>query len=192
MQMKLYINKTDARYMPKDIEQVGDTITSLYLKDETNVVDPIIILDDFPTGINYCYLDLFDRYYYLTNVEMLNGLFQTTWHVDVLQSFQNDITNQSVIAKRCENIDYIDYYLQDSEFKADQYTKDQYLQFTGASAFDNTKSEYILAVMGTGGDTPDSGEIDVKIINPESDPVNVGGTIAQYETDPPTPPTPPT
>lgn len=188
MQMKLYLNKTDKRYLTKDIEQVGNTITTLYLKDETNVTDPVILLDNFPQGINYCYLDLFDRYYFLVNVEMQNGLFATTWHVDVLQSFKDDITNQSIIARRCHNTAFVDYYLQDSEFKAEQYTKDQYLQFTGGNAFDKTKSEYILAVMGTGGDTPDSGEINVKIINPASDPVNVGGTIAQYETDPPTPP----
>lgn len=188
MQMKLYINKTDKRYLKKDIEQVNETITTLYLKDETDVVNPEILLDDFPTGINYCYLDLFDRYYYLISVEMQNGLFLTKWHVDVLQSFQTDIKNQSVIAKRCHNISYIDYYLQDSEFKAEQYTKDQYLQFNDGNAFDENTSEYILAVMGTGGDTPDSGEIDVKIVNPANDAVNISGTIGQYETDPPTPP----
>ena len=104
-------------------------------------------------------------------------------------SFKNDIKAQKAIIKRTRDTNYIDYYLRDDEFLAEEYTCDRYLQFTGGSAFSKDVSNYILAVMGTGGDTPDSGDINVNIINPASSPVNIGGTIAQYETQPPTPPT---
>lgn len=189
MIMKLYKNQSDKRYLHKSIGQVVTTISALYIKDPTDVVNPEVILDDFPTGINYAKIEEFDRYYYLTNVEFLNGQFSTKWHVDVLMSFEDDIKKKKALIKRTRDTNYIDYYLRDDEFQAEQYTCDRYLQFTGGNAFDKNVSNYILAVMGTGGDTPDNDEINVNIINTASDPVNIGGTIGQYSTTPPTPPT---
>lgn len=189
MQMTLYKNTSDNRYLTKSISQVGNIISTLYLKDDTAVVNPIIILDDFPNGVNYCYLDTFDRYYYLTDVTMLNGQIQTTWHVDVLMSFKDDIKTQKVLVKRTRKVDYIDYYLRDDEFLAEEYTCDRYIPFTGGNAFQKDVSNYILAVMGTGGDTPDTGDLNINIVNPANNPVNIGGTIGQYSTQPPTPPT---
>lgn len=143
--MKLYINKTDKRYINKDIAQVGSTITSLYLKDDTNVTEPVITLDDFPQGVNYCYLDLFNRYYFLVNVEMQNGLFATTWHVDVLMSFKDDIKRNKALIQR--NTNYNDLYLQDNEFKIEQYTNDRYLKFN-STPFDTSINTFLMGVLG--------------------------------------------
>ena len=146
MQMTLYKNKSDKRYINKTITQVGNIITTLYLKDDTEVVNPIIILDDFPNGVNYCYLDSFDRFYYLTDVTMLNGQIQTTWKVDVLMSYKNDIKNNKALVKR--NTNYNDLYLQDSEFMVEQYSNDRYLCFS-ESPFSISSKQFVMAVLGS-------------------------------------------
>lgn len=144
MEMYLYKNKSDKRYLNKSITQVG-TITNLYLKGDTEVVDPEIILDDFPNDVNYCWLSEFNRYYYLIDVTCTNGQFITKWHVDVLMTFKDDIKRNKALIQR--NTNYNDLYLQDNEFKIEQYTNDRYLKFN-STPFNTSTNTFLMAVLG--------------------------------------------
>ena len=147
MQMQYYKNGSDLRYIDKTLTPVGNPITDLYLKDKTELINPVIILDDFPQDVNYCHLSEFDRFYYLTNVEFIDGQFYTNWHVDVLMSFNADIKKQNVIIERC-SVNY-DNYLQDNEAKIEQYTNDRYLKFSGGNnPFSYDVTTFSLSVLG--------------------------------------------
>lgn len=145
MDMLLYNNKTDKRYINKTLKKIGDTLTGVYLKDETQVVNPQIILDHFPAGVNYCWLSEFDRYYYLTDVDFINGQYITKWHVDVLMSFKDDIKRNKSLIQR--NTNYNDLYLQDNEFKIEQYTNDRYLKFN-STPFSISTNTFLMGVLG--------------------------------------------
>lgn len=144
MQMILYNNQTDKRYLQKTIQPL-ETLQNVYLKDTTQVVDPEIELNTLPPTCNYCYLAGFNRYYYLTGVTHENGLFKTKWHVDVLMSFKEDILKSKVIIERSTN--HYDMYLQDNELKIDQYTIDQYAKFS-TTPFSSQNTSFVLGVLG--------------------------------------------
>lgn len=146
MQMQFLKNKSDLRYINKKITTVGNPITQLYLKDKTELINPVIILDDFPQDVNYCHLSEFDRFYYLTNVEFIDGQFYTSWHVDVLMSFKDDILKNKALVQRNTN-DY-DLYMQDNEFKLEQLTNDRYLKFS-TTPFSISRESFVMGVLGS-------------------------------------------
>ena len=146
MQMQYFKNKSDLRYINKTITPVGNPITQLYLKDKSELINPVIILDDFPQDVNYCHLSEFDRFYYLTNVEFIEGQFYTSWHVDVLMSFKDDIMKNKALVQRNTN-DY-DLYMQDNEFKLEQLTNDRYLKFS-STPFAINRESFVMGVLGS-------------------------------------------
>lgn len=146
MHMRLFKNKSDLRYLDKSIEQVGNELTELYLKDETNLLDPEIILSNFPQGINYCYLVEFDRFYYLESVDFNEGQYYTKWHVDVLMSFKDDIMKNKALVQR--NTNNYDLYMQDNEFKLEQLTNDRYLKFS-TTPFSTSRETFVMGVLGS-------------------------------------------
>lgn len=148
MELWLYKNNTDQRYLYKKLTKIGGTITTFYFKDETELFNPTIILDDMPQNVNYCWIGTINRYYYITNIEYKEGMFYLTLHEDVLMTHQNIIKNLRVIAKRSTNC--YDKFLPDERMKKEQFTHDTYKGFTGQNAFSRTANNFLLAVMGTG------------------------------------------
>ena len=73
------------------------------LKDDTSVVDPVLIVNT-TTNIskyNYLYIDEFDRYYFIRDiVSVRNNVYEIHAHVDVLMSYQSEIkTMQGTMAR---------------------------------------------------------------------------------------------
>ena len=78
----------------------GTVLSSVQLKEETSVLNPVIIINQNTTGMpspfnpayfNYAYIQKFSRYYYITDVRWINGLWEMTLMVDVLASFKTGI-----------------------------------------------------------------------------------------------------
>lgn len=151
MILTLFNNKTDSRYLKKNIKRVGSNINNFYLKDKTEVINPIIILDNFPPDVNYCYLSEFDRYYFLKHVTHNEGQIITEWHCDVLMSFQKDLLKMKVLAKR--NTYHGSSYVNDEEMLQESYTHDIYKAFEGGTAFSPNNNNFVLCTMGCGDST---------------------------------------
>ena len=148
MEMWFYNNTSDERYLNKVINELPNTRQSnVYLKDKTNLVDPIIILDFIPQqSFNYAWLSEFNRYYYVREVEYYEGQYYVTLHVDVLMSFKQDINKTEVIAERSKNL--WDMYIQDDELIIDQYTCDRLIPFDN-QPFSESTCKFILALLGS-------------------------------------------
>ena len=77
--------------------------SNVQLKDTTSMVNPVIIMNPTsqgmapftPTKFNYALLPLFGRYYYITDWQWINGLWECYLSVDVLASYKNGIGNLS-------------------------------------------------------------------------------------------------
>ena len=145
--MWLYQNKSDERYLTKNITEIPNTRQqNVYLKDRTNLIDPVIIMDDFPKQCNYVWLSEFDRYYYVREVDFVDGQMHVSLHVDVLMSFKDEILAKEVYSERSKV--HFNDYIEDDKMILNQYTNDRYLTFS-SSPFDINQATFILTLRGT-------------------------------------------
>lgn len=89
---------------------------NINMKKDVDIVQPIIILNDKDTmdfkQCNYCYLQEFDRYYFIRSIDNVNNnLWSLTMECDVLESFKLDIINAVVEINK--PIDDGDFYVND-------------------------------------------------------------------------------
>lgn len=114
----------------KTLAQIGDEITGT-LREECGVCDPVLNLElDFETlgKCNYVYIPDFKRYYFVVNIVCIrNSLYRVFLHVDVLQTYAEQIKAQRAIIQRQEN--NWNLYLNDGFFRVEQKPKLQIKNF---------------------------------------------------------------
>lgn len=79
-----------------------------------DVLNPVILVaGTVDPNVNYCYIDVFDRYYWVRSTSFRNGLTEITCSVDVLMSYASDILALQAIAARAqtENDQYSSYLI---------------------------------------------------------------------------------
>ena len=147
MTVTFYKNKSDKIVVDKELDQVGSSITSAVIKEDVSITDPIFLLRDFqyfnPATCNYVYIDELSRYYYITDIVILDqNLYEIHCHVDVLKSFAAGIrANSAVIARQQNNYDL---YLPDGVFKTKSNPKYEVIKFpSGFSSY-----HFVLCVAG--------------------------------------------
>lgn len=122
------------------------------LKDKTSIVDPVILIEGNIASFvncNYIHIPIFSRYYFITNIQSVrNGLFELSAHVDVLNSFKDDIRGNTAIIAKQEN--EWNLYINDGSLKIYQNPLVQTKKFP--YGFDTY--EYLLAVAGSAQDEP--------------------------------------
>lgn len=102
--MNITFYKTNSRV--NDLRKTltsGKSYDNIKLKDETNILYPTIRLLNFDGVIkfNYCYIEKFNRYYFINNVTYLsNNIVELSCNVDVLMSYKSYIQNLKVITSR--------------------------------------------------------------------------------------------
>lgn len=104
-------------------KSIDDVVTfSGTLKNETSVLDPVILVElpepedpeDPDTGeiterqffqCNYAYIQRFARHYFITDMRSIrNNIVEVSMHVDVLETYKDDIKDLNAIIRRQENI----------------------------------------------------------------------------------------
>ena len=79
-----------------------------------DVLEPVILIgQNVDPSCNYCYIDLFDRYYNMKPVSVRTGLTELHCSVDVLMSYSSDILALPAIAARTQvsNDQYSSYLI---------------------------------------------------------------------------------
>lgn len=157
--IKLQRNTSPMNKMDKTCNLV-DTITGT-LRNETNLVDPIIIVERSQLPyFNYMTIEEFHRSYFVTEIKSVRtNIWEIHGHSDPLMSFKQDFLDNTALISRNEN-DY-DLLLNDGAFKVRQNSRIGYIAFPGA--LDNF--HYILMVAGNstteeiaGNNTQEEGE----------------------------------
>ena len=136
------MNNTDPTNKITKSPSTVSTLTGT-LKDSSSIIDPVILIQrDSPVGFNYCYIQTFNRYYFVNDVIIVkNGLLEIHCHVDVLMSFKNEILAQRALVSR--NAKNWNLYINDNNFLSYSNTKLVTKKFT--TGFGG--SSYILATM---------------------------------------------
>ena len=112
MELKIYNNNSNTNVLNKNITLV-DTL-EFNLKKDNSILQPVLILKNYSSG-NYCYIKKFNRYYYITDIRVLNGgLYQLHLDVDVLMTYKdviktNPITTHKIV-KIVNDVDFSTLY----------------------------------------------------------------------------------
>ena len=139
----LYMNNSDARYLEKSLTKIADV--PIILKDNTSIATPEIILsnNNFDSRCNYIFIDIFNRYYTITNTTYSQQRYILSLKRDSKTSFINQLKNCDCIANRSSN--KYNSYINDNRYSALQYSNPVLKKFDGSF---NKKLSYILTIAG--------------------------------------------
>ena len=127
----------------------GVNFDNCTLKDVTSIFKPIVQINssnsDIPT-YNYMYIPNFNRYYFIDDiVSVHNNLWEISAHVDVLETYKNDILGNSAILENTEKVGNNMYLYDPDIFKVNCKHKTDIINFpTGLS----DTGEFILITAG--------------------------------------------
>lgn len=151
VQINLYSfkKKRNSTAIPSD----SGTVTNCALKSSTSVTAPVIELDlgraFNPVPFNYARISAFERYYYITDWQYVNGLWIAYLQVDVLASFKDEIGASTQYIARSSAL--YDGTIIDSLYPAD--TQTSVITTTATAKWMTTLNNgfYVLGVVGAGG-----------------------------------------
>ena len=145
MDINLYYNSSDNRCITKELTD-KKTISGT-LRDETSIINPIIIINNkTPIRYNYAYIPEFKRYYYINNIESVrNNIWKLYLQVDPLMSFKGDILALKVVVEKQSLLENGDEYIDDGSLVSDNLMFKTIYNYS--NGFNNT-SEYILITAG--------------------------------------------
>lgn len=104
MTLNTYTNNSDDYKLNKSLTAVESDI-SISLKDDTEIINPIVILSrNVNTSFNYCYIPQLHRYYFVRGFTHSQDRIYVNLEVDALMSFKSQINNLTIIADRSSNI----------------------------------------------------------------------------------------
>lgn len=148
MNIDLILNNSEPERVTKDLQTLATLTGSL--KEGTSVINPTIMLEGSPATVqqivtsNYLHISDFGRYYFIRDISSVRtNLWEVSCHVDVLQTYADQIKAQTAIIQRQEN--NWNLYLNDGSFKV--YQNPNVLTKPFPSGF--TTTEFVLAVAGS-------------------------------------------
>lgn len=144
MILSAYKNNSEKNAFNKEKTLIATVTGSL--KNESSIIDPVILLDSTMEVIRHCnYIEIpdFARSYFVTGIKSVRtGLVEVSLHCDVLESFREQILANTAIIKKQES-DY-NLYIDDNSFKVYSDSKFKIKKFGGG--FDGL--HYVLMVAG--------------------------------------------
>lgn len=102
MKLQIYNNNSNTNVLNKNITLVNTLDFSL--KTDNSILQPVLILKNYNSG-NYCYIEQFKRYYYITDIKLLTGgLYQLQLEVDVLMTYKDIIMKNPISTRKIVKI----------------------------------------------------------------------------------------
>lgn len=142
---KLYTTSSPKEKIVKALD--GETSFDCVLKDDTSILNPVLILESATalTGFNYMHCPDLSRYYFITNIESIgNNLWRISAHVDVLMTYASKILQNTAVIKRQQGI--YNLYLDDPYFHVYNYERIQTLKFPNNTFLKSL--QYVLVTNG--------------------------------------------
>lgn len=111
MTLKLYLNSSPDNVVNKNISLLTTATDTEGLAiqptESFSLLNPVIIVDYDETYLkaNYCYIDTYNRYYYINNMVVQTGGCLTIYcSVDVLMTYKDVVLNVQAVVTRNEGI----------------------------------------------------------------------------------------
>lgn len=93
------------------------TMTGTLRDNDTSIISPEITFSGDITNFdyNYAYIEEFHRYYFIDEiVSEYSEIFNITFEEDYLQSWANDILEQTAFVERCEDLNHANFRITDN------------------------------------------------------------------------------
>lgn len=105
MTINLFQNNSDKNVVSKSLTAKG-TVTGT-LREDCSIIDPVIKIEgisgsDLPY-LNYLEVVDFGRYYYITDIVLTGKLFECHCHIDVLETYKDQIKVLPAVIARQES-----------------------------------------------------------------------------------------
>ena len=144
MNIKFYYNSSEKNKIGKSLSKT--LILTGNLHEECSVINPVILVEGKNLiDYNYCYIDEFKRYYFITDiVSVRTNLWRISLSVDVLESFKNDILKLSCIIDKQQNQSYSNYINDGSYINR----ADSFVEIANYQKGFNSDGEFILITAG--------------------------------------------
>lgn len=139
-------NQSPVEMVDKTLD-TGITISDVVLKRDTSILKPIlhVATDADIIGYNYMYISSFNRYYFIDDIVSVgNERWEISAHVDVLQTYKDQILEQIAVIKRQQS--KYNTYLNDPEWKVYAYEQRWAKKFPTAGF--NKALHFILTTAG--------------------------------------------
>lgn len=147
MIINIYNTADDNRVINKTLTLVMEN-ASCQLVEGCSALDPVVKLSMNAAvyTANYMYIPYFGRYYYITNIEVIEGnVLRVSGHVDVLKTYSSALLNCNINSRKNQN--RYDLYLPD-----DRAVESRYIKYSKnfPHSFDDERGSYILITVGNG------------------------------------------
>lgn len=151
MTIKLYITNDVINKIEKTL--IDELSIECHIYDNASIITPVVITANQSclTNYNYCYIDSYKRYYFITNIEAQNdGFVKISLSCDVLYSYKDVILSSTVIARRSTNKGNARYY--DDKLPTSQQTQFQIKTFPliplNSNAINSDTKCFVLSANG--------------------------------------------
>lgn len=139
--ISFYNNSSDNNVLNKSISST--TSATVVFKEDVDLIEPVIILQNNSNVQNSNYMQMLGRYYYITSIECLPGnLIKVRAKVDALMSYKDQIRSNSAIITR--NANNVNTYIPDNKMKITAYTTVNTIKST--AGFSSSLKYYLLAI----------------------------------------------
>lgn len=147
MIINIYNTADDKRVIDKTLTLIMEN-ASCQLVEGCSALDPVVKLSMNAAvyNANYMYIPYFGRYYYITNIEVIEGnVLRVSGHVDVLKTYSSQIIACTVNSRKNQN--NYDMYLPD-----DRAIESRYIRYSKKfnQSFEDFTPSYILITVGNG------------------------------------------
>lgn len=151
MQLTYYNNKSDKRYVDKNLASLSKAEHSnpvtIKLVENTSISKPTfkMVDKDLYMTANYCYVDTLHRYYFIDNITVSQGYAYLECTVDVLMTYKDALREQACIIRRQEH--KYDMMQNDGNIPVKQYPAKRCIgHFT--TPFDMNRVSFVMGVVG--------------------------------------------
>lgn len=145
LSVQFMINKDPKNKINKTLNE-GEEF-EFVLKDRTSILRPTLIIGNTTDlyQYNYMYIPEFNRYYFIDDIVSLkNNLWEVSAHVDVLETYKNQILANNAILNR--NQFKFNTYLNDPDWMV--YAYDDIITFRFTQSEFTKGLDYLLVVAG--------------------------------------------
>ena len=147
MQIVLYQNFSENNTIGKKLTEIATL--QARLKEQVSALDIVLELkatNDIIQNVNYVQIAKFNRKYFVVDKDiMTNDICILRCHVDVLDSFRNDILSLNVIANKTQGSNVSDLYIDDGSFVIENRLVNDIYNFPNGF---NNNGEFILLTVG--------------------------------------------
>lgn len=99
----LYNSADEPNRIKKSLPTVTPVSGTIRDPGSVDVLNPVVLVaSGVDPSCNYCYIDVFDRYYFVRSVSVRTGLTELHCNIDVLMSYKTDILALHAIADRTQ------------------------------------------------------------------------------------------